>query len=242
MSTSTEPTDGGSTDRELRPRWQPAGLRASEARAAPVFHPTEDEFSNFATYVTSIANQVGPSGIAKIVPPASWPGPPQEPPPPNYRLASAIAQHVMPSGDAIGLYSLMHETRPAMTFERFEREAVAYAAREQVRPEHTYDDLEDKFWADIQYARPALYGADLDGTRFNPEVKPWNLNKLPDLLRRGDGAIKKPMNGINTPMLYFGSFRALFACHTEDMVLTRRARGRGCTREPSLFVRLSPRA
>jgi hypothetical protein len=207
------------SDRELRPRWRPVGLRGGEAFAAPIFHPTDDEFSNFAAYVTSIASQIGPSGIAKIVPPQSWQGPPQVPPPPTYRLAGAIAQHVVPSGNASGLYALMHETRPAMSFERFERESTAYASREQVRNEHTLDDLEDKFWAELAFARPALYGADLDGTRFAPDVKPWNLNNLPDLLRRGDGAISKPMNGINTPMLYFGAYRALFGLHVEDMDL-----------------------
>ena len=207
------------SDRELRPRWRPVGLRGGEAFAAPIFHPTDDEFANFAAYVTSIASQIGPSGIAKIVPPQSWHGPPQVPPPPTYRLAGAIAQHVVPSGNASGLYALMHETRPAMSFERFERESTAYASREQVRNEHTLDDLEDKFWAELAFARPALYGADLDGTRFAPDVKPWNLNNLPDLLRRGDGAISKPMNGINTPMLYFGAYRALFGLHVEDMDL-----------------------
>ncbi|KAJ1484467.1 JmjC domain, hydroxylase-domain-containing protein, partial [Baffinella frigidus] len=43
-----------------------------EAREAPVFRPTTKEFQHPARYIESIAEQVRPYGICKIIPPASW--------------------------------------------------------------------------------------------------------------------------------------------------------------------------
>lgn len=205
--------------RELRPRYRQIGVRAGQAVAAPVFHPTEAEFADFASYVSRIATACEPFGICKIVPPESWNGPAKAAPPPSYKLESAIAQHATPSAEVPGLYSFIHETVPGMTFDKFKRDANSASVREHVRAGLTHDELEERFWAELAYARTSLYGADLVGTRFPPDVNDWNLNTLPDMLREGPAAIQGDMHGINTPMLYFGRYRALFCMHTEDMDL-----------------------
>lgn len=58
-------------------------------------------------------------------------------------------------------------------------------------------------------ARPALYGADFEGTFFPPpEEEPiWNLRALPDLLRTGPTCLSDKMGGVNTPFLYFGQWK-----------------------------------
>ena len=107
-----------------------------------------------------------------------------------------------------------------MSFERFQRDAMSYAARERVDEWASLDELEHKYWSELGVsARHPLYGADLDGTLFDHNVHPWNLNFLPDMLRTGATALHERMNGINTPMLYFGMYRSTFALHVEDMDL-----------------------
>ena len=40
-----------------------------------------------------------------------------------------------------------------------------------------YDELERKYWKNITYHQP-LYGADIPGSLYDPEVKEWNINHL----------------------------------------------------------------
>ena len=65
------------SDRELRPRYRATSRARLRTHQAPVFQPTEAEFADFAQYVTQIAQTAAPCGIAKIVPPSSWKGPPK---------------------------------------------------------------------------------------------------------------------------------------------------------------------
>lgn len=185
-------------------------------RPAPTFRPTVDEFADFAAYVSTIAESAAKYGIAKVVPPDGWAGPPKQLPSGTFKLEGAIVQ--IPSGRS-GLYTVLNVQRGRTSFERFEREAKAYAIRERVSADATLDDLEDKFWSEIVGARPPTYGADLDGSRFPADVASWNLNTLPDLLRQGPSAIPLRMSGINTPMLYFGTFRSTSVLHVKDMDL-----------------------
>ncbi|KAH7320507.1 JmjC domain, hydroxylase-domain-containing protein [Rhizoctonia solani] len=78
--------------------------------------------------------------------------------------------------------------------------------------------LERHFWRTCGLGKDPMYGADMQGTLFNPEMKTWNVACLPNLLDRimPDG---ERIPGVNTPYLYFGMWRATFAWHVEDMDL-----------------------
>ncbi|KEP47211.1 putative jumonji family transcription factor [Rhizoctonia solani 123E] len=78
--------------------------------------------------------------------------------------------------------------------------------------------LERHFWRNCGLGKDPMYGADMQGTLFDPEMKTWNVACLPNLLERiMPGGEKIP--GVNTPYLYFGMWRATFAWHVEDMDL-----------------------
>jgi hypothetical protein len=57
-----------------------------------------------------------------------------------------------------------------------------------------------------------MYGADMQGTLFDPEMKTWNVACLPNLLERimPDG---EKIPGVNTPYLYFGRYLSSFTIH-----------------------------
>ncbi|CAE7056829.1 unnamed protein product [Rhizoctonia solani] len=78
--------------------------------------------------------------------------------------------------------------------------------------------LERHFWRNCGLGKDPMYGADMQGTLFDPEMKTWNVASLPNLLDRimPDG---EKIPGVNTPYLYFGMWRATFAWHVEDMDL-----------------------
>ena len=78
-------------------------------------------------------------------------------------------------------------------------------------PENISEDpnmIERKFWRDLQpYKEPAVYGADLEGSLFDPHIENWNVSKLDTwfhrtLASRGINSIP----GVTTPYLYFGSW------------------------------------
>ncbi len=57
-----------------------------------------------------------------------------------------------------------------------------------------------------------IYGADIPGTLFRKDdLNEWNIADLDSELR-----LLSNLPGVNTPMLYFGMWRALFTFHAED--------------------------
>lgn len=73
------------------------------------------------------------------------------------------------------------------------------------------------FWRSIRCSTsPADYGADQVGTLFGSDrADGWGLGCLESILHTG----MPPLGGITKPMLYFGTWRAVFAWHTEDCEL-----------------------
>lgn len=188
------------------------------AREAPEFHPTEEEFADFASYVSRLADLCGESGICKVVPPPSW-SMASERPPAGLMVHGPIRQHIE---GARGFYQVMNFDQPRLRLERFERLAAACAQRDGLERCSEAAAIE-KFWREIEAdrARPPLYGADLDMSLFPPpDVSPlWNLRRLPDLLRCGPASLPDGMRGITSPFVYFGQWRTVFPMHTEDMDL-----------------------
>ncbi|KDN44039.1 hypothetical protein RSAG8_05771, partial [Rhizoctonia solani AG-8 WAC10335] len=78
--------------------------------------------------------------------------------------------------------------------------------------------LERHFWRNCGLGKDPMYGADMQGTLFDPEMRTWNVAGLPNLLERIMPNGEK-IPGVNTPYLYFGMWRATFAWHVEDMDL-----------------------
>lgn len=64
----------------------------------------------------------------------------------------------------------------------------------------------------------AVYGSDRSGTLFkegeNPEY--FTLNKLPNILERVVHYFESPIDGVTSPMLYFGTWLSTFVKHLED--------------------------
>ena len=78
----------------------------------------------------------------------------------------------------------------------------------------THDEVETFFWENLHLDSP-LYGSDVSGSLFEPnEGGQWNLKNLKTCLK--DGLGDATLDGINSPFLYFGSFRSMFAWHMED--------------------------
>lgn len=75
--------------------------------------------------------------------------------------------------------------------------------------------IESEYWRSLNFGKPPMYGADLQGTLFDEHTTAWNVGKLDSLLTRLGHALP----GVTTPYLYFGMWRASFAWHVEDMDL-----------------------
>lgn len=195
-------------------------------KPVPVFHPTEEEFADFYKYVTSIESEVQPFGLCKIIPPASW-----VPRKSGYdnldvEIPTPIRQYVQGSQ---GVYQVINVMEKKMTFEDFKREAQLQeerglkAAKRRKKPDDKEDEfdeveeLERMYWKNLAFHAP-LYGADMAGTLFEEPEGPssWNLKYLDSLLNR---KLPQRIPGVTEPYLYFGMWKAMFGCHTEDMEL-----------------------
>lgn len=77
-----------------------------------------------------------------------------------------------------------------------------------------FNELERHYWKNITFV-PPLYGADISGSLFTKETTHWNIANLDNLLNR----VGSKVPGVNTPYLYFGSWKATFSWHLEDMDL-----------------------
>ncbi|KAI3624368.1 hypothetical protein CBS14141_002796 [Malassezia furfur] len=76
--------------------------------------------------------------------------------------------------------------------------------------------IESEYWRSLNFGKPPMYGADLQGTLFDARTTSWNVGTLDSLLSR---RLQHALPGVTTPYLYFGMWRASFAWHVEDMDL-----------------------
>ncbi len=204
-------------------------------RQCPVFTPSEEEFSNFAEYVTKIQPEAIAYGICKIIPPPSWKARYSGYDNLNISIPHPIRQYV--NGKS-GVFQVINVMEKGMTIDNFQE-----AAKEQFEKcfpksnkregsdgeKLNYEELERKFWKNLSFHAP-MYGADMLGSLFEDEDpnaekqeegekkkrNPWNLSHLDTLLSRKLGF---NFSGVTKPYLYFGMWKAMFACHTEDMDL-----------------------
>jgi len=110
----------------------------------------------------------------------------------------------LPSPDNSGLNGASAESRTASAAR--ERRVACDTGGMTLR------EVERLYWRGVPTRMPT-YGADSPGSLFEqPLAGMWDLSRLPTILR----AVPYSIPGVTTPFLYFGTFGATFAWHTED--------------------------
>uniref|UniRef100_A0A673X4I1 [histone H3]-trimethyl-L-lysine(9) demethylase n=1 Tax=Salmo trutta TaxID=8032 RepID=A0A673X4I1_SALTR len=171
------------------------------------FHPSMEEFKDFSRYIAYMESQgAHRAGMAKVISPKDWK---------PRRTYDDIDDLVIPApiqqvvtGQS-GLFTQYNIQKKPMTVREFRKTANT---DKFCNPRYVdFDELERKFWKNLTF-NPPLYGADVNGTLYDPDVTEWNighLNTILDTVERESG-IK--IKGVNTPYLYFGMWKSTFAC------------------------------
>uniref|UniRef100_A0A8C7IS24 [histone H3]-trimethyl-L-lysine(9) demethylase n=1 Tax=Oncorhynchus kisutch TaxID=8019 RepID=A0A8C7IS24_ONCKI len=178
------------------------------------FHPTKEEFKDFSRYIAYMESQGAHlAGMAKVIPPKDWKPRHTYDDIDDLVIPAPIQQVV--TGQS-GLFTQYNIQKKPMTVREFRKTANT---DKFCNPRYVdFEELERKFWKNLTF-NPPLYGADINGTLYDPDVTEWNighLNTILDTVERESG-IK--IKGVNTPYLYFGMWKSTFAWHTEDMDL-----------------------
>ncbi|MED6282391.1 Lysine-specific demethylase 4A [Characodon lateralis] len=178
------------------------------------FYPTIEEFKNFSRYVAYIESKgAHRAGLAKIVPPKEWR------PRSSYEdiddlVIPAPIQQVV-TGQS-GLFTQYNIQKRAMTVKEFRR--IANSDKFCSPQYDDFEELERKYWKNLTF-NPPLYGADVNGSLYDPDVEEWNICHLGTILDTVERDSGITIEGVNTPYLYFGMWKTTFAWHTEDMDL-----------------------
>ncbi|CAJ1071846.1 lysine-specific demethylase 4A isoform X2 [Xyrichtys novacula] len=178
------------------------------------FYPTAEEFKNFTRYVAYIESQgAHKAGLAKIVPPKEWK------PRSSYDniddlVIPAPIQQVV-TGQS-GLFQQYNIQKKPMTVREFRK--IANSDKFCSPHYDDFEELERKYWKNVTF-NPPIYGADVNGSLYDPGVKEWNICHLDTILDTVEHESGITIEGVNTPYLYFGMWKTTFAWHTEDMDL-----------------------
>ncbi|CAG5057125.1 unnamed protein product [Parnassius apollo] len=184
--------------------------------AIQVFRPTWDEFKDFNNYIQYMESKgAHKAGLAKVIPPPEW-----VPRKKGYDLDELNITIPSPICQVVtgkqGLFQQINIQKKAMTVKQF---SVMANSAKYCTPRHTnYEDLERKYWKNVTYVAP-IYGADVNGSITDPDVKEWNINRLGTILDFVNSDYGIEIDGVNTAYLYFGMWKTTFAWHTEDMDL-----------------------
>uniref|UniRef100_A0A8C1QFT5 [histone H3]-trimethyl-L-lysine(9) demethylase n=1 Tax=Cyprinus carpio TaxID=7962 RepID=A0A8C1QFT5_CYPCA len=186
----------------------------SAATRIMTFHPTKEEFKDFNRYIAYMESQgAHRAGMAKVVPPKDWK---------PRRTYDDIDDLVIPApiqqvvtGQS-GLFTQYNIQKKPMTVREFRKTANT---DKFCNPRYAdFDELERKYWKNLTF-NPPLYGADVSGTLYDPDVTEWNIGRLNTILDTVERESGITIKGVNTPYLYFGMWKSTFAWHTEDMDL-----------------------
>ncbi|KAL1280114.1 hypothetical protein QQF64_014714 [Cirrhinus molitorella] len=184
------------------------------SRGIMTFYPTIEEFQNFSLYIAYIESQgAHKAGLAKIVPPKNW-KPRRSYDDIDDLLIPAPIQQVV-TGQS-GLFTQYNIQKKAMTVKEFRKTANS---DKFCSPRYDdFEELERKYWKNLTF-NPPIYGADVNGTLYDPDIKEWNVGHLNTILDTVEHDSGITIEGVNTPYLYFGMWKTTFAWHTEDMDL-----------------------
>ncbi|KAI1883317.1 hypothetical protein AGOR_G00243950 [Albula goreensis] len=191
-----------------------SGSQNPGSRSIMTFYPTREEFKNFSRYIAYIESQgAHRAGLAKIVPPKDWKPRGSYDDIDDLVIPAPIQQVV--TGQS-GLFTQYNIQKKPMTVREFRKTANS---DKFCSPRYVdFEELERKYWKNLTFNAP-IYGADVNGTLYDPDVNEWNighLNTILDTVERDSGIT---IEGVNTPYLYFGMWKTTFAWHTEDMDL-----------------------
>ncbi|KAK3281149.1 hypothetical protein CYMTET_11049 [Cymbomonas tetramitiformis] len=186
------------------------------AENVPVFYPTmEDMQGNMEDYIEKVEDQFAHIGICKIVPPKEWCPRAEGYDGVDFYAPKPIRQHA--TGRQGIFRSLLIENKGMSIL----HDLKPLAESPDCQPRSALDNyaaLEREFWKHVTYT-PPLYCADVEGSLFDENVKGWNIRYLDTILSRTLQAHNVAIPGVNTPYLYFGTWRSTFAWHTEDIDL-----------------------
>ncbi|XP_061097279.1 lysine-specific demethylase 4A isoform X2 [Conger conger] len=191
-----------------------SGSQNPGSRSIMTFYPTKEEFGNFNRYMAYIESQgAHRAGLAKIVPPKEWK---------PRRSYDDIDELVIPApiqqvvtGQS-GLFTQYNIQKKPMTVREFRKTANS---DKFCSPRYVdFEELERKYWKNLTF-NPPIYGADVNGTLYDPDVTEWNIGRLNTILDTVECDSGIVIEGVNTPYLYFGMWKTTFAWHTEDMDL-----------------------
>lgn len=151
------------------------------------------------------------AGVAKVIPPKDWI------PRKSYEgiditIPAPILQVITGTQ---GLYQLFNVQKKAMSLSEFKKLA---SSEKHKPPTGDPDEIERKYWKNATFNNP-VYAADIPGTIYDEDVEEWNIGKLGTILDLIEDEYGVHIEGVNTPYLYFGMWKATFAWHTEDMDL-----------------------
>uniref|UniRef100_A0A3P8VW91 [histone H3]-trimethyl-L-lysine(9) demethylase n=1 Tax=Cynoglossus semilaevis TaxID=244447 RepID=A0A3P8VW91_CYNSE len=184
------------------------------SRGIMTFYPTVEQFSNFNRYIAYMESQgAHKAGLAKVVPPKEWK---------PRRSYDGIDDLVIPApiqqvvtGQS-GLFTQYNIQKKSMTVREFRK--IANSDKFCSPHYDDFEELERKYWKNVTF-NPPIYGADVNGSLYDPGIKEWNICHLDTILDTVECESGIVIEGVNTPYLYFGMWKTTFAWHTEDMDL-----------------------
>lgn len=144
---------------------------APKVYEAPRFYPSHRDMAGpFEKYIESIEDELAEFGLGIIIPPRGWKPTSAKYENMNFEVPKPIKQHVTGSK---GIYQSVHVEQKGMSLQEFKamanlKENLAPIQVDTLGPEH--DDLERHFWKNVTHF-PPLYGADAEGSLFDPDQK-----------------------------------------------------------------------
>lgn len=174
----------------------------------PVIRLREEELSDIPAVIQAHRSELSALGMVKLIAPRKLTTVPADF---DMTIQTPIAQAVTGTGGVYKLNLVDIEPQSARLFSMF--------AKQEQPTETDYDVLEEKFWRGLSARRKMeapIYGADVPGSLFDAcNTSVSFQGGVKSLLQH----LKKDIPGVNSPMLYFGTFGSMFGIHKEDMDL-----------------------
>ena len=176
----------------------------------PLF-PVPDLDQMFKKRVLAYVSLYNGFFFLKIIPPKNW-VPRKEGYENVEQLGLAIRKPLLQTAKRfeIGCFQQTNTFGKNTTISKFVQNARKY----QSQTKSYSRDVSRDFWDNLG-AGPREYGADIEQSLFDSDMKVWNLNNLENLLK--NAKIKIP--GVTSSYLYVGTHKSAFAWHCEDQDL-----------------------